>query len=166
MENNLQTLKKSNHDSSLEICQSESIWDQNHLKFKRIFQLHSSGDKLSYQEFIKFCKLSSLIPDLLTVVEGRHLYNKYIIDHKLMSKSEVQPILSLTQFEELLQNVASHIDKSSKSVQEKINELLIHMKKSVRANYRQNLITLRVSDSEINSDVNKSKASNNSFNDL
>lgn len=42
----------------------ELITEQNRTKLKRVFCAQSSGGKMSFQDFLKFCRSSSIIPVL------------------------------------------------------------------------------------------------------
>ena len=142
-----------------------SIWDQNHLKFKKIFLSHSSCDKISYQEFIKFCRSSTIIPNLVTIMEVKNIHSKYSISK---IKSEITPILSFTQFEELLKEIAIYSVKTKETYEEKFCVFIDHIKNSIKVNYHQ---TLSSTISEIKPNSTKSKllspkneSSNNTIN--
>eukprot|EP01022_Parablepharisma_sp_SALTPOND_P027352 TRINITY_DN663_c0_g1_i1.p1 TRINITY_DN663_c0_g1~~TRINITY_DN663_c0_g1_i1.p1 ORF type:complete len:991 (-),score=102.93 TRINITY_DN663_c0_g1_i1:3911-6883(-) len=152
MEGKVQQRVGSPPNTSSDAHQIDPVLEQNRPKFKKVFLTHSCADKMSFQEFFKFCKRSTLIPELATIMEVKQAYTKYTISHKLLSKPETTPVLSFTNFEELLQHLALNSIKTSETAQGKVEAFLAHIKGPVKKNYKQTLVIKRqqLSDKKLN----------------
>jgi len=136
------------YNSSSDLIPSNSVWSQNQPKIKRIFQMHACDNKISLQELINFCKRCLLVPEFISIPEIKQLYTKYMINHKLIFKSETSPILTLKQFEDILQLIALHSIEGNKDLNNKLNEFFVYIKEPIKSLYKQNLITMQLSDLE------------------
>ncbi len=127
--------------SNGDIKQIDPTIEQNSSKFKHIFAVHSTGDKMSIQELLKFCKKIGIIPDLATIMEIKQLCIRPYNIKKTQIKSETIPIISFIDFEELIQQIALFTIKRNDGIAEKIHKFLELIKIPIKHNYKQNLIT-------------------------
>jgi len=137
----------------------DQLLEINRPRLKKIFISHSCADKMSYQEFFKFCKRATIIPELSSIMEVKQIYSKFTIAHKLLSKPETTPILSFPNFEELLQQIAQSSIKTCETLQGKLEAFINHIRGPIKKNYKLNLLAKRQILSDKKNEIEEEKNS-------
>ncbi|CAG9315119.1 unnamed protein product [Blepharisma stoltei] len=120
------------------IISMEYLIDLNRGSLRTIFQIHSSEKQtISYNEFIKFCTIVRIYPDMLSSFELKRLVMKTANSHTYIDR-KVE--LGYLQFEKLLVLIAEHCFDGIQT-NEKLGLMFMHIKNPCKQNYQVEIFT-------------------------
>lgn len=118
----------------------DSLFRLNRSKLRSVFSHHfpDKEGKIAYSEFVQFCKNAQILPDLVTVLEVKRLFERVT--------QSLQSGLSYLQFESTLKQMATTAFHSAIPWEDKQRMILLHIQTPCLQHYQVALTCSHLSD--------------------